>query len=91
MGRIAGETAAGREAAWAEVPGFWSTIGDRTLKYAAWGDGFDHAHLVETPSGAFTVWYQRDDAVVGVLTHNRDDDYELGRKLIESRRPPPAR
>lgn len=36
MGRVAGRTAAGVEASWAEVPGFLSTIGDRTLKCAAW-------------------------------------------------------
>jgi len=39
MGRVAGATAAGHQTEWSDVPGFWSTIGDRTLKYAAWGDG----------------------------------------------------
>jgi 3-phenylpropionate/trans-cinnamate dioxygenase ferredoxin reductase subunit len=90
MGRVAGLTAAGRHAEWAEVPGFWSTIGDRTLKYAAWGDGFGQAHLVEGAQGAFTVWYERDGVTVGVATHDRDDDYELGQGLIAGRRPPPV-
>ena len=36
---------AGADASWDEVPGFWSTIGDHTLKYAAWGDGYDAASL----------------------------------------------
>jgi 3-phenylpropionate/trans-cinnamate dioxygenase ferredoxin reductase component len=90
MGEVAGQTAAGREASWAEVPGFWSTIGGRTLKYAAWGDGFDDARLVEHGSGAFTVWYGRDGITVGVLTHGADDDYDRGRRLTEQRQPLPA-
>jgi len=45
-------------ARWDVVPGFWSTIGARTLKHAAWGDGFDTIKLVEHGSdGAFTAWY----------------------------------
>jgi 3-phenylpropionate/trans-cinnamate dioxygenase ferredoxin reductase component len=89
MGRVAGQTAAGAEASWAEVPGFWSTIGDRTLKYAAWGDGFDDASLVDHDGGAFTVWYSQEGVTVGVLTHDADDDYERGRRLIEQRQPVP--
>ena len=89
MGRVAGQTTAGAEASWAQVPGFWSTIGDRTLKYAAWGDGFDDASLVDHGGGAFTVWYSRDGVTVGVLTHDADHDYERGRRLIEQRQPTP--
>jgi 3-phenylpropionate/trans-cinnamate dioxygenase ferredoxin reductase subunit len=89
MGRVAGETAAGRQAAWGEVPGFWSTIGDRTLKYAAWGDGFDHTQFVEHGEGGFTIWYEHNDVAVGVLTHEADDDYVLGKELIGKHRPPP--
>ena len=90
MGRVAGQTAAGAEASWAEVPGFWSTIGDRTIKYAAWGDGFDDASLVNHGGGAFTVWYSQEDVTVGVLTHDADHDYERGRRLIEQRQPTPG-
>jgi NADPH-dependent 2,4-dienoyl-CoA reductase/sulfur reductase-like enzyme len=82
MGQVAGQTAAGAQASWAEVPGFWSTIGDRTLKYAAWGDGFDQARLVDHGAGAFTVWYAQAGVTVGVLTHDADRDYERGRRLI---------
>jgi NADPH-dependent 2,4-dienoyl-CoA reductase/sulfur reductase-like enzyme len=89
MGQVAGQTAAGLEASWAEVPGFWSTIGDRTLKYAAWGDGFDDASLVDHGGGAFTVWYSQEGVTVGVLTHDADNDYDHGRRLIEQRQPPP--
>ncbi len=89
MGRVAGLTAAGADASWAEVPGFWSTIGERTLKYAAWGDGFDDASLVDYGGGAFTVWYSQKGVTVGVLTHDADNDYEHGRRLIEQRQPTP--
>jgi len=46
QGEVAGATLAGVDASWDAVPGFWSTIGTRTLKYAAWGDGYDEASLV---------------------------------------------
>ena len=66
-------------------------VGDRRahLKYAAWGDGFDDARLVEGEDGAFTVWYARDGATVGVLSHEHDEDYERGRALIASGGAPP--
>jgi 3-phenylpropionate/trans-cinnamate dioxygenase ferredoxin reductase subunit len=90
MGRIAGLTAAGQAASWAEVPGFWSTIGERTLQYAAWGDGFDSAQLVDHGEGAFTVWYGQDGVTVGVLAHGAEDDCDRGQRLIEERRPVPV-
>ena len=89
QGEVAGRTAAGVDAAWATVPGFWSTIGDRTLKYAAWGDGYDDVSVVDHGDGAFTAWYARDGACVGVLTHDRDEDYESGKERIEHGEPPP--
>ena len=82
QGAVAGSTAAGVESDWDDVPGFWSTIGERTLKYAAWGDGYDEARMERGDDGAFTVWYGRDGRLVGVLTHQVDDDYERGRSLI---------
>jgi 3-phenylpropionate/trans-cinnamate dioxygenase ferredoxin reductase subunit len=81
-GEVAGKTLAGASAAWEDVPGFWSTIGEHTLKHAAWGDGYDSSELVGHDDGAFTVWYSRTDALVGVLTHERDRDYEVGRERI---------
>ncbi|MGH2890949.1 MAG: NAD(P)/FAD-dependent oxidoreductase, partial [Solirubrobacteraceae bacterium] len=83
QGAVAGATAAGRPASWDEVPGFWSTIGERTLKYAAWGDGYEEVRF-DGPGdgGAFTVWYGREGRIVGVLTHQRNDDYERGRGLV---------
>ncbi len=91
MGRIAGATAAGAQAQWDGVPGFWSQIGERTLQYAAWGDGFEQARLVEHGEKAFTVWYtDRSGNAVGVLTFGVDDDYENGQSLITKGTPPPA-
>jgi 3-phenylpropionate/trans-cinnamate dioxygenase ferredoxin reductase component len=84
MGEIAGRNAAGEDRVWDVAPGFWSTIGTHTLKYAAWGDGFDEARMVEHAHGAFTVWYGRDGVTVGVLAHDRDEDYEHGRTLVET-------
>jgi NADPH-dependent 2,4-dienoyl-CoA reductase/sulfur reductase-like enzyme len=82
QGAVAGSTAAGVQSHWNEVPGFWSTIGGRTLKYAAWGDGYDEARMERGDDGAFTVWYGGQGRVVGVLTHRVDDNYERGRSLI---------
>ena len=71
-----------QDAQWDAVPGFWSTIGDHTLKYAAWGDGFDDSRLEQHGDGAFTAWYGREGRIVGVLAHEADEDYERGRSLI---------
>jgi 3-phenylpropionate/trans-cinnamate dioxygenase ferredoxin reductase subunit len=91
QGAVAGRTAAGQAAAWSEVPGFWSTIGTHTLKYAAWGDGYDTASLERASDGdGFTIWYARDGRLVGVLAHDRDDDYARGRELIAEGAPWPG-
>ena len=57
MGEVAGRTIAGEDAQWDVAPGFWSTIGEHTLKYVAWGDGFDETRVVDHGGGAWTVWY----------------------------------
>lgn len=88
QGAVAGACAAGWPTKWVDVPGFWTSVGDATLKYHAWGDGYERSQLREHRDG-FTVWYQSGDTVVGVLTHNADDDYELGERLIAERRPVP--
>jgi NADPH-dependent 2,4-dienoyl-CoA reductase/sulfur reductase-like enzyme len=82
QGEVAGRALAGEHAEWNEVPGFWSTIGSHTLKHAAWGESFDEARLVEHDNGAFTIWYTQAGVTVGVLTHERDEDYKHGRELI---------
>jgi 3-phenylpropionate/trans-cinnamate dioxygenase ferredoxin reductase component len=89
QGAIAGTSAAGKRATWDAVPGFWSTIGEATIKYHAWGDGYHRSRMLSHPDG-FTVWYEADGAVVGVLTHNADDDYDLGQRLIAEQRPAPV-
>lgn len=88
-GQVAGKVIAGGEASWDVAPGFWSTIGDNTLKHVAWGDGWDEAKIVEHGGGSFSVWYGHEGICVGVLTHNSDEDYERGRELIESKSPMP--
>ncbi len=88
-GRIAGTVIAGGEAAWSMAPGFWSTIGDRTLKYWAWDGGWDQ-HAFEDRGESFVVRYGRDGALVGVLAHGADEDYENGREPIERGDPFPG-
>ena len=86
MGEVAGRVAAGQPDAWAQVPGFWSEIGPHTLKYAAWGDGYDEERFVSSGDG-FTVWYAKDSRLVGVLTHEADDDYERAQELVSEGAP----
>ena len=90
MGEIAGHNAAvgqDDQRPWDSVPGFWSIIGEHTLKYSAWGDGFATAEFRERPDG-FVVWYGDDRGeLVGVLTYNADKDYERGQQLLEQRAP----
>jgi 3-phenylpropionate/trans-cinnamate dioxygenase ferredoxin reductase subunit len=88
MGEIAGRNAAGDDRVWDVAPGFWSQIGTHTIKYAAWGDGFDESRLEEDGDG-FTVWYGTEGITVGVLTYNRDADYERGKQLVELGAPLP--
>ena len=82
QGEIAGATVAGAVARWDSVPGFWSSIGARTLKYAAWGDGYDEVVFERRSDAAFTAHYLRDSRLVGVLSHQSDDAYERGQELI---------
>ncbi|MFN8112700.1 MAG: FAD/NAD(P)-binding oxidoreductase [Solirubrobacterales bacterium] len=85
QGGVAGAHLAGDGAAeWDGAPGFWTTIGERTLKYVAWGDGFDDIRIDERPDGGFVATYGLDGRIVGVLTHGDDDAYEQGRELVES-------
>lgn len=86
QGEIAGVAAAGSDGQWDGVPGFWTTIGDATVKYHAWGDGYDHVRLIDREDG-FTAWYERDGATVGVLTLNADDDYDRGEAVIRNAQP----
>jgi NAD(P)H-nitrite reductase large subunit len=87
QGEVAGRTLAGEEASWAVAPGFWTTIGARTLKYAGWGDGWDEVRFEAGAGDAFTAWYGRDGELVGVLACEGDEDYEEGKERIEERAP----
>jgi 3-phenylpropionate/trans-cinnamate dioxygenase ferredoxin reductase subunit len=85
MGEVAGKTLAGAAASWEVAPGFWSTIGERTIKYVGWGDGWDELRFEAGEEGGFACWYGRDGELVGVATHLDDAAYERGRELIEGR------
>ena len=79
MGEVAGRTIAGEDAQWDVAPGFWSTIGEHTLKYVAWGDGFDEARARRPRRRRLDGLRTSARAtLVGVLTHERDEDYEAG-------------
>jgi NAD(P)H-nitrite reductase large subunit len=87
QGEVAGRALAGKEASWDAAPGFWSTLGEHTLKYAGWGDGWDEIRFEAGEGGSFVARYGRDGELVGVLAHERDEDYEEGKRLIEERAP----
>ncbi len=87
MGAVAGRTLAGEEAIWDAAPGFWSTIGERTLKYVGWGDGWEELRFEERPRGGFVVRYGRDGELVGVLAHQDDPAYEAGLGEVARRVP----
>ena len=89
QGAVAGTGAAGHIATWEGVPGFWTTVGTTTVKYHAWGDGYENSRLLEREDG-FTVWYESGGVTVGVLTCNADDEYDLGEALIAEAKPPPV-
>lgn len=89
QGAIAGASAAGRHSKWDGVLGFWTSIGEATVKYHAWGDSYERSRMLHHPDG-FTVWYESGDIAVGVLTYNADGDYDLGEQLIAGRRPAPV-
>ncbi len=88
QGAVAGASLAGSEKEWDVAPGFWSTIGTRTVKQVAWGDGHDDV-VVDGDARGFAIWYANKGIASGVLTHNRDEDYERGRKLVEEGAPLP--
>jgi 3-phenylpropionate/trans-cinnamate dioxygenase ferredoxin reductase subunit len=85
QGEVAGRTLAGTEASWNVAPGFWSNLGERTLKYAGWGDGWDEIEFEPGEGESFVARYGRGGALVGVIAHDDDDAYEDGKRAIEER------
>jgi 3-phenylpropionate/trans-cinnamate dioxygenase ferredoxin reductase subunit len=85
QGKVAGRTLAGAEASWDVAPGFWSALGERTLKYAGWGDGWDEVRFEPGAGEGFSASYGRDGELVGILAHADDSGYEAGREAIEER------
>lgn len=82
MGKVAGTVAAGGEATWDAVPGFWTGIGDRWLTYVAWGDGWDEVRFEKVGDG-FVARYGKDGTLVGVAAYNNDDALDAGREQIQ--------
>ena len=82
-GEVAGRTLAGEDAAWTTAPGFWTTIGEHTLKYSAWGDGFDEARVEAEDDGHVVIRYLQAGREVGILTLGDDDAYEAAQKRLE--------
>ena len=81
-GTIAGTVAAGGDAVWGAAPGFWSELGERTLKYTAWEPEHDD-RLFVGGDDAWAVWYRSGTALAGVLTYHDDAAYERGQELLE--------
>ena len=84
QGYVAGLTAAGIRSQWDTVPGYSCTIGDSVLKYRGWGLGYDRSRIVDHHNG-FTVWFEANGDVVGVLTLNADDDHRRADELLRPR------
>ena len=84
-GEIAGRVLAGEDATWNTAPGFWSTVGDRVLKHAAWGDGFDAAEVEAEEAGRLVVRYRRGGKTVGLLAVGDDDAYAAAQAELEDR------
>jgi len=53
------------------------------------GELDDSSRIEEHTGGAFTVWYSHRGKLVGVLTHDRDEDHEHGRRFIAAGESPP--
>jgi 3-phenylpropionate/trans-cinnamate dioxygenase ferredoxin reductase component len=82
-GEVAGRLLAGEDATWTSAPGFWTTIGEHTLKHSAWGDGFDEARVEAQGDAHLVVRYLRDGEEVGLLALGDDDAYEAARRRLE--------
>jgi 3-phenylpropionate/trans-cinnamate dioxygenase ferredoxin reductase component len=82
-GEVAGRTLAGERAEWTSAPGFWTTIGEHTLKHSAWGDGFDEARVEADGDAHLVVRYLSDGDEVGVLALGDDEAYEGARRRLE--------
>ena len=54
------------------------------MKYSAWGDGHDEA-VFSGDADRWRAWYRKGSEVCGVLTHNDDDAFEFGQRLLAER------
>ncbi len=85
QGRHVARAMLGSDEPFADVPYFWSDLADwATLEYvgnaaAGWDEEMVHG---DPASGAFSVWYLQEDALVAALAVGRTDDIELAGALI---------
>ncbi len=90
-GRTAAAGMCGEAMDHAEVPYFWSDVADWvTSEYVGvvGSAGWDREALRGSfESGVFSVWYLRDDRLVGALSVRRGEDLDEARRLIASREP----
>ena len=79
QGEIAGATAAGKQVAWDEVPGFWSTIGDAHAEVRGLGRRLRSGPAASaTPTEASRSGTGATGGSSACSTHEADGDYERG-------------
>ncbi|MFN8201321.1 MAG: FAD-dependent oxidoreductase [Solirubrobacteraceae bacterium] len=90
-GRTAAAGMCGEPAEHAEVPYFWSDVGDWvTSEYVGvvGAGGWDREALRGSfDADAFSVWYLRGDRLVGALSVRRGEDLDEARRLIAAGEP----
>ena len=67
--------------------GFWTAIGEHTLKFAGWGEDFDAVRFEPGEGDSFVARYGRDGELVGVLAHADDEAYERGCEEVGAQAP----
>ena len=93
QGAFVGERiAAGGDAAFDEIPYFWSDLADwATLEYVGPASSWDEEVVRGSfDANEFTVFYLDGGRVAGALTVGRPDDLDLARELMRSGEPLPA-
>ncbi len=81
--KVAAASLLGRSEAYAQVPWFWSDQYDLKLQMAGLSRGHESYVVRGAPeSRAFSVFYYREERLLGVDSVNRPADHMLARKLL---------
>ncbi|WP_142846237.1 NAD(P)/FAD-dependent oxidoreductase [Telmatospirillum sp. J64-1] len=89
QGKSAAAALLGQERPFSQTPWFWSTQYDVTLQMAGLSTGYDSLVLRGNPAtGAFSVFYYRQDRLIAVESVNRPQDHMLARKLLDAGQSP---